>query len=196
VAERADDYYALLGLDAAADLTQLRKVWRKLAVKWHPDRAGPAATATFQKISAAYAVLSDPVARAAYDRKRAPVASRPRAEAPGVMLHAYSGALNGLLLRGLARHAERGVIELLLDGETARTGGMITVSMPVSVRCTECHSRGGACAKCEGRGHTEELYSAWLAVPPGVTDATMLAPSAKLAGMLWPVSFRVRVDAV
>ena len=65
-----DDYYALLGIDAEADGAELRRAWRRLALRWHPDRAGPGATATFQKILAAYTVLSDPVARAAYDRRR------------------------------------------------------------------------------------------------------------------------------
>jgi curved DNA-binding protein CbpA len=63
-----DDYYELLGVDSAITATELRRAWRRLALRWHPDRAGPEATATFQKLAAAYAVLSDPVARAAYDR--------------------------------------------------------------------------------------------------------------------------------
>jgi molecular chaperone DnaJ len=66
----SDDCYALLGIDAEADGAELRRAWRRLALRWHPDRAGPGATATFQKILAAYTMLSDPVARAAYDRRR------------------------------------------------------------------------------------------------------------------------------
>ena len=65
-----EDYYVLLGVDAGADGVALRRAWRKLALQWHPDHAGPAGTAIFQKIFAAYTVLADPVARAAYDRRR------------------------------------------------------------------------------------------------------------------------------
>src|SRR3954466_7143006 len=65
-----DDYYALLGVGTGADAEELRKAWRQLALRWHPDRAGDVAKATFQRISAAYTVLSDPIARAAYDRRR------------------------------------------------------------------------------------------------------------------------------
>src|SRR2546425_475814 len=105
-----EDYYALLGLDAHADATEVRRSWRRLALKWHPDRAGPDATATFQRISAAYTVLSDPVARAAYDRRH-PSAARssstgpksPRRPAPAVMLSRLCGSLNGLLARRIAR---------------------------------------------------------------------------------------------
>jgi hypothetical protein len=39
----------------------------------------------------------------------------------------------------------------------------------------------------------EELFSAWLAVPPGVTDGEILPPSALLPGMLNRVLFRVRL---
>jgi DnaJ-class molecular chaperone len=38
---------ALLGIDAEADRAELRRAWRRLALRWHPDRAGPGATATF-----------------------------------------------------------------------------------------------------------------------------------------------------
>src|SRR5438105_15819766 len=72
----SEDYYVLLGVEPDIDRAQLRRVWRRLALRWHPDRAGPASTAVFQKISVAYAVLSDPVARAAYDRERGTSAKR------------------------------------------------------------------------------------------------------------------------
>jgi DnaJ-class molecular chaperone len=102
----SDDYYALLGIDAEVGGAELRRAWRRLALCRHPDRAGPGATATFQELSEAYTVLSDPVARAAYDRRRGTAArssgvrsgdatSAPpttaRRRAPGVMLSRLSG---------------------------------------------------------------------------------------------------------
>src|SRR4051812_16059077 len=65
----SDDLYGLLGVHAEAAEEELRRAWRRLALRWHPDRAGSGATATFQKLLAAYTVLSDPAARAAYDRR-------------------------------------------------------------------------------------------------------------------------------
>src|SRR5690242_12586907 len=133
--ESPDDYYSLLGIEEDAGAAQLRRVWRRLALRWHPDRAGPEATVTFQKIAAAYAVLSDPVARAAYDRRRGttgnrPAAARaqpaaPRRRAPGVMLFRVSGPLNALLTCGIARRAGGDVIELILNAEEAGQGGMV-----------------------------------------------------------------------
>ncbi|HET7786654.1 MAG TPA: J domain-containing protein [Myxococcales bacterium] len=203
--EPLDDYYSLLGVAADAGAAQLRRVWRRLALRWHPDRAGPGATHIFQKISAAYAVLSDPAARAAYDRKRgasagahgaAPAsapAAAPRRRAPRVMLSRLSGPLNALLTCGIACRAPGGIIELLLDGGEAAQGGMIAISMRVKVGCGECVGGAASCFRCHGRGTTDELFSAWLAVPPGVADGTMLAPSEMLRGMVRPVYFRMRV---
>ena len=186
----SDDYYALLGIDVDTERARLRRVWRRLALRWHPDRAGPGTTAFFQKISAAYAVLSDPVARAAYDRRRParngdavtpPPVTTPRRRTPPVMLSRLSGPLNALLTLGVARRAGREVIELFLNAEAAAQGGMVAISMRVPVR--------------GGQGTVEELFSAWLAVPPGVADGAMLAPSALLPGMTHPVRFRMRVRA-
>jgi len=39
----------------------------------------------------------------------------------------------------------------------------------------------------------DELYSAWLAIPPGATDGDVLIPSALLPGMIQPMAFRIRV---
>jgi hypothetical protein len=106
------------------------------------------------------------------------------------MLPRQSGSLNALLAGGTARRAEPGVIELHLNGAEAEQGGMATISMRVPIRCPECST---GCAHCGGKGSTEELFSAWLAVPPGVADGAMLEPSERLRGMLRPVHFRMRV---
>lgn len=180
----SDDYYTLLGIDESADDETVRRAWRKLALEWHPDRAGSEATQMFQRISVAYAVLSDPDARAAYDRWRETLKPRtppdrqdpigPRA--PGVMIRRLSGSLNALLARGVATWASEDVIDLFLEPQEAAEGGMVTISMRVA-------TKGGG----------EDLFAAWLAVRPGVVDGTILTPSAWLPDMERPVYFRVRL---
>jgi DnaJ family protein B protein 4 len=66
----SDDYYEVLGCPRNADDSELKKAYRKLAVKWHPDKNPNDETATknFQKISEAYAVLSDKKKREMYDQ--------------------------------------------------------------------------------------------------------------------------------
>ena len=66
------DYYKTLGCDSKATADELKKAYRKLALKWHPDRC-PAekkgeAQAKFQEIGEAYDCLSDPEKRKIYDQ--------------------------------------------------------------------------------------------------------------------------------
>lgn len=197
------DYYALLGVHPEIGFPELRRVWRRLVKHWHPDYAGHAATATFQNISAAYEVLSDPVTRAAYDRKRSnlripsptsPTSTVPRRKAPGVALHRLSGHLNSLLACGVARELGNDVIEIFPNAHEAATGGMIRISLQVPIRCPACAGNPRAsCQHCANTRTIEELFSAWLALPPSVTDGTILAPSAVLRGMLHPITFRIRL---
>lgn len=63
------DYYKILGVDKKASAAEIKKAYRKLAMKYHPDHAkdDPTAEDRFKKISEAYAVLSDPEKKKQYD---------------------------------------------------------------------------------------------------------------------------------
>lgn len=176
----SDDYYVLLGVRPDVARAELRRAWRRLALQWHPDRAGEDGAETFRKIQAAYSVLADPVSRAAYDRRRGLPPPIARGKTPAVTLSRISGPIAGLLACGIARRAPNDVIELFLNRDEAATGGMVTIAMRVPVR--------------KGEAVSEELFSAWLAVPPGVVDGEILPPSALLPGMVNRVRFRVRLD--
>jgi curved DNA-binding protein len=65
----ADDYYKLLGIEKSASSADIKKAYRKLAMKYHPDHAkgDKSAEDKFKKISEAYAVLSDTEKRKQYD---------------------------------------------------------------------------------------------------------------------------------
>jgi curved DNA-binding protein len=70
MAVKFEDYYQTLGVSKSASQDEIKKAYRKLAQKWHPDRNkdDPDAQSTFAKINEAYEVLSDPDKRKKYDQ--------------------------------------------------------------------------------------------------------------------------------
>ena len=165
----AKDYYLILGvpLDAAPD--QIRSAFRKLALRYHPDREGESSPAAFRDISEAYDVLSDPTRRARYDRERrhpgphvgaersvpgasqpeplvsepVPVTGRPESVRPSF------DALFDRLRRNFleddgpkAEHAEPLNFELILSPEEAAVGVRIPFEVPVFSVCRECGGLG------------------------------------------------------
>src|SRR5581483_5920324 len=64
------DYYEVLGVNRQAETEEIKKSYRKLALKYHPDRNpnDKAAEEKFKELSEAYEVLNDPQTRAAYDQ--------------------------------------------------------------------------------------------------------------------------------
>jgi DnaJ-class molecular chaperone len=67
-AQQKRDYYEVLAVGRDATAEQIKQAYHQLALKWHPDRnPAPDATDKFREIAEAYAVLSDPAKRQAYD---------------------------------------------------------------------------------------------------------------------------------
>ena len=66
---KKEDYYSVLGVDRNADQTELKRAYRKMAMKYHPDRnpGNPEAEEKFKTLNEAFEVLSDPQKRQIYD---------------------------------------------------------------------------------------------------------------------------------
>lgn len=63
------DYYKILGIQSGANEDEIKKAYRKMALKYHPDKnKDPNAEEKFKEIAEAYDVLSDPKKRAVYDQ--------------------------------------------------------------------------------------------------------------------------------
>ncbi len=66
------DYYTILGVPREASIREIKRAYKKLVKKWHPDlhSQDPACRAKIQEINEAYEILSDPDKRRAYDQQR------------------------------------------------------------------------------------------------------------------------------
>jgi hypothetical protein len=168
MSRECEDPYELLGVAPGADIEEIRRAYYALAKRWHPDRAGTDTTFIFQRLLAAYEMLIDSAT------------SPPRRRAPGVLIRRISSPIDVLLARGIARRTDDGVIELYLQPDEIAEGGMATIAMRVAARSPDDPART-----------IEEVFSAWLAIRPGVADGTIISPSVQFPGVLKPVTFRI-----
>ena len=100
------DFYAVLGVPKDISQAELKKAYRKLARKYHPDSnpGNAAAEAKFKEISEAHAVLSDPEQRKEYDQMRALGAGAPRFTAGGTGQAAgFEDVFGGMFVQGNQR---------------------------------------------------------------------------------------------
>lgn len=170
------DYYEVLGVAREADEKAIKDAFRKLALKYHPDRnKAPDAEARFKEIAEAYAVLSDPRKRADYDlRGHAGVAGfSPEDLFGGIDFEEIFGGHDfgfgtGIFdrffrhRRGPARGANLEV-GLQIPLERVVTGGEETVRFARIRACQACRGSGAAagttprkCADCDGTGRRIE----------------------------------------
>lgn len=165
----AKDYYLVLGvpLDAAPDA--IRSAFRRLALRYHPDRGDRADPGAFQEVSEAYEVLSDPRRRRRYDReleqrrtrtrvppavKRVrdpePLISEPVSLAgqPETIRPSFDALLERLTrnVTGFeipkAEREEPLDFELILAPDEAARGVVIPFEVPVLLVCPSCRGTG------------------------------------------------------
>src|SRR3989304_2397104 len=83
------DFYEVLGVKKNATEAEMKSAYRKLALKWHPDKnKSSEATGKFKQINEAYEVLSDPKKRQIYDQV-GPEGFKQRAAGPGGGAYTY-----------------------------------------------------------------------------------------------------------
>jgi len=163
------DYYEVLGLNRDASEEDIKKSYRKLAMKWHPDRNpdNPKAEEHFKEAKEAYEVLSDGHKRVAYDQYgHAGVDSSAAAGAGagfGNFADAFGDIFGDIFGGGRSRSTVyRGAdlrYNLEITLEEAARGTETRVRIPALEECGTCHGSGAkpgtqptTCTTCSGHG--------------------------------------------
>ena len=180
------DYYEVLEVSRTADDGEIKKSYRRLAMRYHPDRnpGDSQAEERFKEISEAYEVLSDPQKRQAYDRFGH--AGVQGGGGPGFGAGGFAGGGFGDIFGDLfeqafgrgfgGRDPGRGAdlrYELELSLEEAAQGKTVTISIPSSSVCESCGGSGAKagsstveCRTCGGRGQVRMVQGFFSVTRP------------------------------
>lgn len=163
----SQDYYAVLGIARNAEPDEIKRAYRRLAKRYHPDLnpGDPAAEEAFKRSSEAYAVLSDPEKRRLYDRFGAQAFSGRGAPEPD--LGAFGEVLEGLFgdvfrPRRRRRTGRDLTYEVVVSFVEAARGAEKEITLRRPGLCRSCGGRGAAkgsqireCRSCKGRGEVK-----------------------------------------
>ncbi len=168
------DYYEVIGVDKSVNEADLKKAYRRLAMKYHPDRNPDDSTAEekFKEVKEAYSVLSDSEKRATYDQF-----GHAAFENGGMGGGGFGGAgaggfgdifgdmfgdIFGGAAGGARQRQRRGAdlrYDLELSLEDAVNGTEVNITVPRMSECDTCHGSGAkpgsnptTCGTCQGAG--------------------------------------------
>src|SRR5437763_4425727 len=169
-------YYETLGVDRNADESKLKAAFRKLAMKWHPDKNPGDSTSEvrFKEINEAYEVLKDGDKRAAYDRFGHAAFEQGMGGGGAGFGAGFASSFSDIFedlfgmggQRGRGGGRERGAdlrynMEITL--EEAFLGKTAQIEIPVSVTCESCSGTGAkagtkpkTCSMCGGAGRVRQ----------------------------------------
>jgi molecular chaperone DnaJ len=197
------DYYEVLGVSPDAGADEIKRAYRQLARRYHPDISGDERGAAFLEVSRAYEVLRDAERRRSYDRALTMPASPSNSRAewltdeiaidfPSIasvldrMQHAFFGALPAASLSA----------EILLTPQEAFWGTTVPFGVPLRRTCLRCGGRGEIweewCAACAGAGEVVAEHEVRLRVPAGVHEGARFRFSITSPGAA-PTTIEIRV---
>ena len=174
------DYYEVLGVGRDASAQDVKSAYRKLALKFHPDRnpGDAGAEERFKEAAEAYAVLADDQKRSVYDRfghaglgaRRAAASTRRSSRISGTFSADWETSSDSAISSagGGAGGPRRGAdlrYDLEIPFEEAASGAETTLQLPREEPCQTCQGSGAApgshpetCPQCGGRGQLRSQH--------------------------------------
>jgi len=166
------DYYEVLGVSKSSSIDEIKQQYRKLALKFHPDRnKSPDAGEHFKEISEAYAVLSDPQKRQIYDQHgHAGVGDRFTSDDifQGAQGTGFDSIFESIFGRGggFSFNRQRGsdiLYETSVTLEDVLHGKKIEIDLQKQIQCDICSGSGckpgtnkKTCSTCNGQGQVRQ----------------------------------------
>lgn len=194
------DYYDVLGVSPDAGADEIKRAYRQLARRYHPDISGDDRGAVFLEVSRAYEVLRDPERRCSYNARLNPhaleradwLADEVAIDFPSVaslldrMRHSFFGDRAGVALPA----------EVVLTPEEAFWGALVPLHVPLRRTCPRCDGRGEVwaewCSTCGGGGEVTLGHELRLRVPAGVREGATFRFSVTPRGAP-PTTVEVRI---
>lgn len=194
------DYYEVLGVERSATLEEVKRAYRQMARKHHPD-VNPddkAAEEKFKEIAEAYEILSDEQKRAAYDRYGHSASGNgggSGGEGFGgsgfgdIFDLFFGGAAGGGARRGGPQRGNDLRYNLEVSLEEAYTGIEKEIRFPRVETCETCRGTGGkpgtsptTCVQCAGQGQVRQTQSTFL----GQIQTVVTCPRCSGRGKIYP----------
>ncbi len=176
----SSDYYEILGVPRDASAEQIKKAYRRLAMKLHPDVATePDASDRFKKVAEAYEVLQDPKKRDLYDRGGDPLGGGVGGGFNGGFggqqfdfTNLVDAMFGGQAARGPRSRVRRGqdaLVRLDLELAEAAFGTTKPLRVDTAVLCPQCSGSGAAdgsepitCSTCHGQGDVTHIQRSFI----------------------------------
>jgi molecular chaperone DnaJ len=202
------DYYIVLGVSKGANLEKIKKAYRTVVKRYHPDVThSQEGGKRFIEIREAYETLGDEIKRREYDEELERQGSPLRIRRVPEIINARTSRLSEMedlfhspvddffegFLPGFFDLDKRGIsgkdlyFEAILSPEEAASGGLYPITIPVLEPCPSCRKSGLFetlfCPTCNGYGRVRSEREFSLSMPPNVAHGTEIKLSLEDIGL-------------